>query len=67
MFSKLLYIVNIHVSSNKKEELKLRRSFLSVKGGGGGKTSHLNQAMPNSAKFRGGCRGSQDLTNGGLQ
>ena len=35
MFSKLLCIVNI--SSHKKEQLKLHRSLLGVKGGGGQK------------------------------
>ena len=37
MFSKLLCIVNI--SSYKKEQLKLHRSLLGVKRGGGGKTA----------------------------
>ena len=34
MFSKLLCIVNIIISSYKKEQLKLHRSLLCVKGGG---------------------------------
>ena len=39
--SKLLYIVNI--SSYKKEQLKLHRSFLGVKGGGVGQKQPSEQ------------------------
>ena len=44
MFSKLLYIVNR--SSSTKEQLKLHRSLLGVKGGGG-KNSPLNSHLSN--------------------
>ena len=58
MFSKLLYIVNIHVSSNKKEELKLRRSFLSVRGGGGGWQNQPSEPGDTKlGKIQGGLQG----------
>ena len=43
MFSKLLYIVNRR--SSKKEQLKLHRSLLGVKGGGG--NSPMNGPLSN--------------------
>ena len=48
MFSKLLYIIN--VSSYKKEQLKLHRSFLGVKGAGGGQKTALSPTFSCNGK-----------------
>ena len=45
MFSKLRYIVNR--SSSKKEQFKLHRSLLGVKGGWWGQNSHMNSPFSN--------------------